>query len=127
MYVPPIEDIKYNERNYLKRSIVRLNEVENAKGGDVIEFLSKPRTYAGGHRHVTSKGPIFQKDRDNQLTTIAAQQLDSSTNISVSRRDTKSINLPELVTSPVRKQAEQSSRNMNAKRNNSVAVPVAQR
>ena len=58
MYIPPIET-KYNERNYMTRNIVRLSDLDNAKGGDLIDILSKPRTYAGGHRHVTNKGPIF--------------------------------------------------------------------
>lgn len=58
MYVPPIEDTKYHERTYMKRNVVRLSEMENVKGGDVIDFLSKP-TYAGGHRHATNKVPIF--------------------------------------------------------------------
>ena len=59
MYVPPIEDTKYHERTYMRRNVVRLSEMENIKGGDLIDILSKPTTYAGGHRHATNKVPIF--------------------------------------------------------------------
>ena len=65
MYVPAIEDTKYVERNYMTRNIVRLKDLENVKGGDVIDMLNKPTTYAGGH-NVTNKGPIFRKDRDSK-------------------------------------------------------------
>ena len=59
MYVPPIEETKYHERTYMQRNVVKLSEMENAKGGDLIDFLNKPTSYAGGHRHATNKVPIF--------------------------------------------------------------------
>ena len=59
-YVPPIEGTKYNSKNYLERKIVRTNDLENAKGGEVIDILSKPTTYAGGNRYIAKKVPIYQ-------------------------------------------------------------------
>lgn len=105
----------------MKRSIVRLDELDNAKGGDLIDFLSKPTSYAGGHRVITKKGPIFQKDSD---FSKPAPQLDISIN---SVREKKTINLPDLVTSPVKNQADKSSRNgMGTRRNNSVTLNPSQ-
>jgi hypothetical protein len=45
--VPLILDVKYTEKNYMQRRVVKAQELENLKGGDVIDFLSKPY-YAGG-------------------------------------------------------------------------------
>ena len=48
-YVPPIIDTKYNERNYLKRSVIKQDELDMIKGGDKIDLLSKPMVYAANH------------------------------------------------------------------------------
>lgn len=62
--VPPIEELTYTAANYLKRKVVKPDEIENAKGGDVIDLLTKPRTYVGGG-HVQSKGLIFDNKADH--------------------------------------------------------------
>lgn len=61
LWVSPIEDTKYLERNYMTRNIIKLRDLDNAKGGDVIDILNKPTTYAGSHKHITNKGAIFKK------------------------------------------------------------------
>ena len=58
-YVPPIEDTQYHLKNYMERKVVRSNDLENVKGGDVIDMLSKPTTYAGGNRYIAKKVPIY--------------------------------------------------------------------
>ena len=42
---------KYQERNYLTRKVVKPSELDNIKGGDVIDLLSN-KGYAGGPRYV---------------------------------------------------------------------------
>ena len=32
-YVPPIEDTKYHERNYLQRKVVKPQEIKDLRGG----------------------------------------------------------------------------------------------
>ena len=59
-FVPPIEELKYTQRNYLARRVIKPEEVECLKGGEIIDFLNKPLTkYAGLHQHVGSYAPIF--------------------------------------------------------------------
>ena len=63
-YVPPIIDTKYNERNYLKRSVVKPDELDMIKGGDKIDLLSKPVVYAANHQAATNRTPLFMRDKD---------------------------------------------------------------
>jgi len=65
-YVPTIEETKYGERNYMKRSIVNQTDLDNVKGGEVIDLLAHHRTYVGGGRHVSNQGPLFRKDKDKK-------------------------------------------------------------
>ena len=98
----------------MQRSIVKLSDLENAKGGDRIDFLSKPTSYAGGHRVVSNKGPIFQKDKDKPKPLLDISQS--------SAKEKTTLNLPDLVTSPIIKNQVQSSKMSSTKRNNSVTV-----
>ena len=43
----------------MERQIVKPQDLDNMRGGDRIEFLSKPTCYAGAGKHIASKGPIF--------------------------------------------------------------------
>lgn len=51
-YVSPIEDTKYTERNYLARKVVKPSEIKDIKGGEVIDFLHRPISFAGGNRNI---------------------------------------------------------------------------
>ena len=95
--ISPIEDTRYHERNYLARKVVKPAEIQDIKGGEVIDFLSKP-TYAGGGRNIPVSGLLFQKDKDK--ATLSSRVNDSSGNNENSSKLSVGITLPELVSSP---------------------------
>ena len=43
----------------MERKVVKTKDLENAKGGEVIDILSKNTTYAGGNRYIAKKVPIY--------------------------------------------------------------------
>ena len=114
-YVPPIEDRKYNERNYMQRSVVRPSDLSNLKGGDVIDLLSKPISYAGGSSiHVTNKGPLYNKNKGSDSKMSSIDKL-ASPQIEISGKKTDSValhsklgttKLPDLVGATQIKQIE---------------------
>ena len=59
--IPMIDETSYQERTYMQRSVVKPQELDLIQGGDRIDFLSKPTTYAGSTKHISGKGPIFLK------------------------------------------------------------------
>ena len=50
-----IVNTRYNQKNYLTREVVKLNDLPDRKGGEVIEMLNKPvARFAGQHTHVSA-------------------------------------------------------------------------
>ena len=91
-YVPPIEGTLYNSKTYMERKIVHTKDLENVKGGDVIDILSKPTSYAGGNRYIAKKVPIYQKDHHQEKGTAMARALSIDPQIKVD----PSVTLPEI-------------------------------
>ena len=75
---------RYNERNYLSRTVIKPSELVGVKGGEVIDLLNKPITYAGGHKYVSKQDPIYKRDYDTHEVAQAPS----------------SLLLPEIVPSP---------------------------
>ena len=116
--MPPIEGTQYNSKNYMERKIVRTNDLENAKGGDVIDFLTKQTSYAGGNRYIAKKVPIYQKDhQENRALTI-------DTKVKVDH----SLTLPDISSPRNQGAATELINNIglsgrNSKRNSTVVAP----
>ena len=62
--VPVIEDVTYTAQNYLKRKVIKPEEIEGHKGGEVIDLLANTRSYVGGGKHIASKSPIYDSKAD---------------------------------------------------------------
>ena len=122
-YVPPIEGTQYNSKNYMERKIVRTNDLENAKGGDVIDFLTKQTSYAGGNRYIAKKVPIYQKDHQEKGTAMA-RALTIDTKVKVDH----SLTLPDISSPRNQGAATELINNIglsgrNSKRNSTVVAP----
>ena len=56
-----IVNTRYNQKNYMTRDVIKLDDLPDRKGGDVIEMLNKPASkFAGAHTHVASTSPIYR-------------------------------------------------------------------
>jgi len=97
-YVSPIEDTKYTERNYLARKVVKPSEIKGIKGGEVIDFLHKPTSFACGNRNIPVQGPLYQKDKDKAVN--GSRFMSPVPEIDISSPKSSGFTLPELVASP---------------------------
>ena len=88
-YCAPIVNTKYMEKNYLKRDVIRPDDMPNRKGGEVIDMLHKPMAkFAAQHTHVSTKSSIFQPIKNKIKSRLASAEHSTTA-------------LPELLSSPV--------------------------
>ena len=104
--VPLIENLKYTEKNYLTRKVVRPKELQNLRGGDLIDILYKPVTFSGGGRVITNKVPLFNKDGDKPTTIERSAAASPANSVSAAV-----VNLPDLGTTPRNQEGSHGRRN----------------
>jgi len=81
----------------LARKVVKPSEIANIKGGEVIDFLHKPISFACSNRNIPVQGPLYQKDKDKAVNGSRFASPVPEIDISSPK---SGFTLPELVASP---------------------------